>query len=62
VEFEQGWSSGYDGHRAEQIRRVARETTPEQRVHWLEDTLLLLWENGLLPSKLPDSQEPKHPS
>ena len=49
------WPDGYDGHRRDQRRRIARETTPQQRLEWLEDTLFFLWENGLLPSKLPDT-------
>jgi hypothetical protein len=45
--------SGYDEHRLEQRRWIARETTPQQRVQWLEDTLFMLWRNGFLPSKGP---------
>jgi hypothetical protein len=52
VEPEPIWPSGYDGHRREQRRFIAENTTPQQRLEWLEETLFFLWENGLLPSKL----------
>lgn len=41
-------------HRRQQRRLLAKETTAEQRLEWLEETLFFLWENGLRPSKLPD--------
>ncbi len=53
--------SGYDEHRLEQRRQLARETTPQQRVQWLEDTLFMLWRNGLLPSKMPDQSDAADP-
>lgn len=43
------WPDGYEGHRRDQMRRAARETTASERVQWLEDTLSFLWRNGLLP-------------
>jgi hypothetical protein len=48
---DQDWPQGYDGHRRDQRQRIARETTAEQRLQWLEDTLFFLWENGLLPDQ-----------
>ena len=44
---------GYARHRHEQRLHLMRETTPQQRFEWLEETLLFLWESGLIPSKLP---------
>lgn len=46
------WPEGYDGHRRDQVRRIARETTASERVQWLEDTLSFLWRNGLLPAQI----------
>ncbi|MEZ0327512.1 MAG: hypothetical protein ACAH95_16560 [Fimbriimonas sp.] len=49
-------SAAYDHHRREQRVILARNTTPEERVQWLEETLFFLWHNGLLPNRI-DSRE-----
>ena len=46
------WPSGYDGHWRDQMRRIARESTPTQRFHWLVETIEILGRNGLLRNKL----------
>lgn len=45
------WPEGYDGHRRMQEKAIAENTTAEERVHWLEDMLLFLWRNNLIPPK-----------
>ncbi len=45
------WPEGYDGHRRMQQELIAENSTLEQRVHWLEDMLLFLWRNNLIPPK-----------
>ena len=52
------WPEGYDGHRRAQRKWIAQNTTPEQRMEWLEEMLFMLWENGDLSSKF-DQLEPK---
>jgi hypothetical protein len=61
LEADPAWPSGYDGHRRDQRRRVARETTPQERLEWLEEMLFFLWENGLIPSKLSPPQSLEEP-
>lgn len=45
------WPQGYEGPGIDQARRIARDTTPAQRIDWLEDMLQMLWRSGLLPNK-----------
>jgi hypothetical protein len=35
------WPSGWEEHRLDQIRWIAQNTTPTQRIEWLEQTLML---------------------
>lgn len=59
MEHEETWPSGYDGHRIDQIRRLARESTPTQRLQWLSETLRILYRNGLIPNKLKEIECPR---
>lgn len=45
-EFEMGWTE----HRREQVRAIARRTTPAQRVAWLEEALEIARQSGALAS------------
>ncbi|MEZ0326800.1 MAG: hypothetical protein ACAH95_12935 [Fimbriimonas sp.] len=53
--------SGYEQHETEQLRYIAQNTTDEERMQWLEDTLFFLWRNGLLKSLLPAPDEAEKP-
>jgi hypothetical protein len=35
------WPEGWDEHRLDQIRWIAQNTTPTQRIQWLEQTMEL---------------------
>jgi len=35
------WPSGWDEHRLDQIRWIAENTTPAQRLEWLQQTIEL---------------------
>jgi hypothetical protein len=37
-----------DAYKINQLRHIAKNTTPEQRYNWLEDTRYFLFTNGLL--------------
>jgi hypothetical protein len=39
---------GWDQHRREQLRAIARETTPAQRLAWLEEALWIAQRSGAL--------------
>jgi hypothetical protein len=49
---EQDWPQGYEGHRKAQILWIAENTTPGQRLAWVEEMLRLLYRNGLIPNKM----------
>jgi hypothetical protein len=36
------WPRGFDEHREQQIIRIARESTPAQRLEWVEEMLELM--------------------
>ena len=40
------WPEGFEQHKAEQILRQARESTPAQRLHFVEDALRFLHSAG----------------
>lgn len=39
---------GFDEHRREQLRGIARGTTPAQRLAWLEEVLRIAHQSGAL--------------
>lgn len=41
-------SHGWEQHRRERLRAIARETTPAQRLAWLEDALRIALQSGAL--------------
>jgi hypothetical protein len=41
----------FAAHETEQTLHIARTTTPEQRLQWVHDMLILLWENGFYTPK-----------
>jgi hypothetical protein len=41
----------FDKHRREQIVRIARTTTPAQRLAWLEEMIRLALRTGALPKR-----------
>jgi len=41
------FEQGYEEHRRAQTQRMARETTPTQRIAWLEDALRLVYSSGI---------------
>jgi hypothetical protein len=45
-------NAAFENHRRDQRRWIAEDSTPEQRLQWLEDMLQLLYRNGLLPNKM----------
>ena len=40
------WSRGFEEHREQQIIRMARESTPAQRLEWVEEMLELMSRTG----------------
>ena len=40
------WPSGFDQHREQQIVRMARNSTPAQRLMWVEEMLELMAKTG----------------
>lgn len=45
-EADSSWPRGWDEHRVAQIRRIARETTPAQRLKWIEEMLIFMNKTG----------------
>jgi hypothetical protein len=44
--------SDWERHRREQLRRIVRETTPAQRLAWLEEAIEFARRAGALPPSL----------
>lgn len=42
TQSDKNWPRGFDEHRDQQIIRMARESTPEQRLAWVEEMLELM--------------------
>jgi len=47
------WHGGWDAHRQAQRARMADETTPAQRLAWLEEMIVLAHRSGALPRRRP---------
>lgn len=41
-----GWASSWDGHRRQQILHWARNTTPADRLKWVESMLIYMAKTG----------------
>ena len=40
------WATSFDQHQIDQIVRMAKTTTPAQRVEWVEEMLILMSKTG----------------
>ena len=54
---EPAWDGSFDATAAEQRRRWAEQTTPEERLAWLERALAFAQEAGALPPRASDPDE-----
>jgi hypothetical protein len=45
------WPAGWDEHRRRQLIRFACETTPAERLAWLEEMIVLAHRTGALPRR-----------
>lgn len=48
------WQAGWASHRQRQILSFALETTPAQRLEWLEEMIALAHQTGALPRRRAD--------
>jgi hypothetical protein len=51
------WPRGWEEHRADQRRWIAEHSTPEQRLKWLEQTMLLFKEQIIARHKREGEEE-----
>jgi hypothetical protein len=51
---EPAWPAGWEAHRRAQQTRRAEETTPAQRLAWLEEMIALAHRTGALPRRRRD--------
>ena len=47
------WPSGWEAHRRAQRIRMSEETTPAERLAWLEEMIALAYRTGALPRRRP---------
>lgn len=54
---DEDWPVTWEAHQRDQTLRIARETTPAQRLEWLESALELACEAGALKLEEPPARE-----
>lgn len=45
------FEGSFEEHRLAQMKRMAKETTPEQRWQWLDEALRFVWSQGIDPNE-----------